>query len=423
MSQRMPGSSEQIRRSAGRSAHRLRRRRCRCGLRKSWSPRSARSKWSIPRVRVWTGGTCGSTLTIKLSCESLYCRCLQGSTACSGAWSRSTRITEAVHSRSELIHDPAGHHPSEVGGAVLALSAVRALHFAVAIQIVGALLFVWIMARLPETAAVRSVRRSLVRAAVVLAVAVLASGAAWIALQAADMTGHTQVWGDGAVGLLLFKTHAGVVWWARFAIALALLVSLCVMASLPHIAGKAMVVVGLGLAIANFVSCAWLSHAASDAGPYASLHLAAHALPMFAVSLGPGGLLPLAMLVVRAMRSPEIGAATAACASVSFGNIALVAVGIIVVTGIATTALVARDLSDLTTGAYARLLAVKLVLFCFMLALAAMNRLQLVPGLATSNPGPAATRLWWSILGELVLAMMILLVVGLLGIAPLGADE
>jgi len=324
-----------------------------------------------------------------------------------------------------LIHDPAGHHPSEVGGAVLALSAVRALHFAVAIQIVGALLFVWIMARLPETAAVRSVRRSLVRAAVVLAVAVLASGAAWIALQAADMTGHTlnEVWGDGAVGLLLFKTHAGVVWWARFAIALALLVSLCVMASLPHVAGKATVVVGLGLAIANFVSCAWLSHAASDAGPYASLHLAAQALHMFAVSLWLGGLIPLAMLVVRAMRSPEIGAATAARASVSFGNIALVAVGIIVVTGIATTALVARDLSDLTTGAYARLLAVKLVLFCFMLALAAMNRLQLVPRLATPNPGPAATRLWWSILGELVLAMMILLVVGLLGIAPLGADE
>ena len=308
---------------------------------------------------------------------------------------------------------------------MLALSAVRALHFAVAIQIVGALLFVWIMARLPETAAVRSVRRSLVRAAVVLAVAVLASGAAWIALQAANMTGHTlnEVWGDGAVSLLLFKTHAGIVWWARFTIALALLVSLCVMASLPHVAGKATVVVGLGLAIANFVSCAWLSHAASDAGPYASLHLAAQALHMFAVSLWLGGLIPLAMLVVRAMRSPEIGAATAACASVSFGNIALVAVGIIVVTGIATTALVARDLSDLTTGAYARLLAVKLVLFCFMLALAAMNRLQLVPRLATPNPGPAATRLWWSILGELVLAMMILLVVGLLGIAPLGADE
>jgi hypothetical protein len=74
-----------------------------------------------------------------------------------------------------------------------------------------------------------------------LAVAVLASGAAWIALQAANMTGHTlnEVWGDGAVGLLLFKTHAGVVWWARFAIALALLISLCVMASLPHVAGPA----------------------------------------------------------------------------------------------------------------------------------------------------------------------------------------
>src|SRR5262249_10945887 len=222
--------------------------------------------------------------------------------------------------------------------------------------------------------------------------------------------------------LLLFKTHAGVVWWARFAIALALLISLCVMASLPHAAGEATVVVGLVLAIANFVSCAWLSHAASDAGPYASLHLAAQSLHMLAVSLWLGGLIPLAILVARALRSPEIGAATAARASVSFGNIALVAVGIIVVSGIATTALVVRDLSDLTTGAYARLLSVKLVLFCLMLALAAVNRLQLVPRSATPNPGPAVARLWWSIFGELVLGMTILVVVGELGVTPLGAE-
>jgi putative copper resistance protein D len=325
-----------------------------------------------------------------------------------------------------LIHDPAGDHPSELEGAVLTLSVVRAVHFAVAIQIVGALLFVSITGRLPEDAANRSARQWLIRAAILLAVAVLLSGSAWIALQAADMTGHplTEVWGEGAVGLLLFKTHAGVVWWVRFAIALTLLVDLCVMASLGHSPSETAVLVGLAIAIANFVSCAWLSHAGSDAGPYAWVHLAAHALHMLGVSLWLGGFIPLGMLVSRALHSGDMSAAMAARAtSIRFGNIALVAVVIIVLTGITTTALAVRDLSDLTTGSYAGLLAVKLVLFCLMLALAAVNRVQLVPRLAVSNLGPAATRLWWSILGELVLGVMILFIVGELGVTPPGADE
>ena len=310
---------------------------------------------------------------------------------------------------------------------MLALSAVRAVHFAVAIQAIGALLFVCILGRLPAVAgnaAAPSTRRWLMSVATLSAVAIVPSGFAWLVLQAADMTGHTvtEAWDDGAVGLLLFKTHAGVVWWVRFAIAATLLIDLCALASLRRVPSEAAVVVGLVLAIANFVSCAWLSHAGSDAGPYASLHLAAHALHMLGVSLWLGGLLPLAMLVSRALHSGHGGAATAAhAASVSFGNIALVAVGTIAVSGIMTTALVVRDVSDLTAGTYAGLLAVKLVLFCLMLVLATVNRLQLVPRLAASNYG--SIRLWWSILAELALGLVILLAVGGLGITPLGTDE
>jgi hypothetical protein len=96
---------------------------------------------------------------------------------------------------------------------VLALTAIRAVHFAAAIQIVGALLFVCMMGRLPALAA-DGQRRGLLRASAVLAVIAFASALAWLLGQAADMTGHTlrQAWNDGAVGLLLFKTHAGVVW-------------------------------------------------------------------------------------------------------------------------------------------------------------------------------------------------------------------
>ena len=58
-----------------------------------------------------------------------------------------------------------------------------------------------------------------------------------------------------------------------------------------------------------------------------------------------------------------------------------------------------------------------------MLVLAAVNRLKLVPRVAASNYTPAAMLLWWSILAELALSLVILLVVGALGVTPLGADE
>jgi copper resistance protein D len=178
------------------------------------------------------------------------------------------------------------------------------------------------------------------------------------------------------------------------------------------------------LAIANFVSCAWLSHAASDGGPYGSLHLAAQALHLFAVSLWLGGLIPLAALVSRAFcrRDRSVAAAVQAIC-MSFGNIAILAVGIIVISGISITALVVRDATDLKTGSYAALLALKLVLFGLMLIVAGVNRFRLVPRLADPDHGSAAGRLWWSLLAEAILGSAVLVIAGALGITSPGADE
>ena len=319
-------------------------------------------------------------------------------------------------------------HPRRLG-VMLALSVVRAVHFAFAIQAIGALLFVYILDRPPALTGNTndttrpSAQRWLMMCAALSAAATIPSGFAWLVLQAAGMTGHSvlEAWHGGAVRLLLFKTHAGVVWWVRLAISVTLLIDLCSLAFLRRVPSKFAICIGLGLAIANFISAAWLSHAASDAGPYASLHLATHALHMLAVSLWLGGLIPLAILL--SSTSDRDTETVGHAATVTFGNIALAAVCLIVLSGIANTALMVNDLSDLTTGDYAALLAVKLVLLLLMLVLATMNRLQLVPRLATSNDGPATTRLWWSILGEVVLGLAILLAVGALGITAPGIDN
>jgi putative copper resistance protein D len=324
-----------------------------------------------------------------------------------------------------LIHDYLESGSSRFERAVLALTAIRAVHFAAAIQIVGALLFVCMMGRLPALAA-DGQRRGLLRASAVLAVIAFASALVWLLGQAADMTGHTlrQAWNDGAVGLLLFKTHAGVVWWARFGIGAAIVIGVWALVCRRGLPSEATLFAALLLAIANFVSCAWLSHAASDGGPYGSLHLAAQALHMFAVSLWLGGLIPLAALVSRALcrRDRRVAAAVQAI-SISFGNVAILAVGIIVISGISVAALVVRDATDLTTGNYAALLALKLVLFGFMLVVAGVNRFRLVPRLADSVDGSAVVRLWWSLLAEAILGLAVLIIAGALGIASPGADE
>jgi putative copper resistance protein D len=323
-----------------------------------------------------------------------------------------------------LIHDHLEHGSSRFERAVPALVAIRAVHFAAAIQIVGALLFVCMMGRLPALAP-DGQRRALLRVAAVLAVIALASAVAWLLGQAAGMTGHTlgQAWNDGAVGLLLFKTHAGVVWWVRFAIAAATVIWFWALLCRRGLPSEATLFAALLLAIANFVSCAWLSHAASDGGPYGSLHLAAQVLHLFAVSLWLGGLIPLAALLSRAFRRCDRSVAAAVQAiSISFGNIALLAVAIIAITGSSIAALVLRDTTELN-GSYAALLVLKLVLFGCMLVVAGVNRFRLAPRLADSDHGSVAARLWWCLLAEAILGSAVLIVVGALGITSPVADE
>jgi len=309
----------------------------------------------------------------------------------------------------------------------MSLAVIRAIHFAAAIQVIGALLFLWIVDDAPPSdihPAGRARSGLLAHLAILSVAAVAASGIAWFALQVTDMTegSLTAAWTSGAVHTVLFKTHAGTIWWVRLAIVTALAIVFIGLARSRAAPRRVALIAALTLAVANLASCAWLSLAAADPGPFGALHIGVHAAHMLGASLWLGGFIPLAMLLSPAQ--PGRGKNDLALVhyvSVRFGSIALFAVAVIVLTGIANTVLLVQDASDLTSGAFAKLLAAKLLLLLVMVVLAGNNRQWLVPRLASAKPWDAIAWLRRSVLAELALGAAVLLIAGALGITPPGA--
>lgn len=311
---------------------------------------------------------------------------------------------------------------------IYALAVTRAVHFAATIQTFGALLFTWLLAGASVSAtsadaALRRPRWAMPVIAVSVAATIL-SGGVWLILQAADMTESPlqETWHNGAIGTLLFETHAGLVWQIRFLLAAALTLNVGVQAMpglRPH--QRWLNTSGLALAGAVLISAAWLGHAGADPGVFGPLHIFVHAAHMLAAATWLGGLLPFSLVLLQADRAATTTAlALAHRIGVRFGNLAQLAVGILVLSGLVNTGLVVDSIRDLLTAEFAGLLAAKICLLLIMLILAAENRRRLVPDLASSRPA-VATRLYRNVIGELALGGLVLLVAGLLGItAPNG---
>jgi putative copper resistance protein D len=303
-----------------------------------------------------------------------------------------------------------------------ALAAARAIHFAICIQAVGASLFLVIVGRLPS---IDGGRRWLVAMTLIAALTVPPSGLAWLTLQAAEMTdsGAFQAWASGAVATLLWQSYAGAVWWLRLTLAAAL-VTATLMLTVGRPAARWNVYLVFAIAVALFMSCAWLSHAASDPSSYLPLHLAVHSVHMLGAALWFGGLLPLAMLLTLVGRDRTAeGLAATREAVMRFSVVALVAVGLIVLTGIANLMLLVGGIAEAVDHRFVQVLTLKLALFAAMLTLATINRQVLLPRLVMADSGRAIMLLRRSVWAEVALAALVLLVVGELGISPPFPDQ
>ncbi len=161
--------------------------------------------------------------------------------------------------------------------------------------------------------------------------------------------------------------------------------------------GRRLAIAGAAVAATSF---AWVGHTRAAASVAAPLLLGAHLL---AVAFWLGALGPLAIEARR--REPrELGAV-----AVRFGRIAVAVVGALLVVGAALLWILLGSFSAFWTSAYGRLACLKIVFVACLLALAAWNKLRLVPPIVAGDP-IAVRSLRRSIRAEMLVAGLILLI-------------
>ena len=182
--------------------------------------------------------------------------------------------------------------------------------------------------------------------------------------------------------------------------------------------GEGLLLGGIGLGL-----MAWAGHAAA-VEPWGLAATGADALHLLAVGIWLGGLLPL-ILLLRAT-GQEAGADArpfAVLAARSFSQVALVALLAIGVTGIWNAWNQVGNFASLLGTRYGYLLLLKLGLLVPIIALAAVNRLRLLPALSGEGDvvGRPAMRRLASFVGiEFALGAAILAVVILMAVTPPG---
>jgi len=262
----------------------------------------------------------------------------------------------------------------------------------------------------------------------------LLSGAVWFAIVSVEMSGlpwREAISGE-VLGLVWNQTHFGQLWKLR---ALAALASLLVMpmALLDH-SRKAVRAAArwaaLLLAALLCGSLAWAGHGQTG-GPRA-WHLAADTVHLLVSGCWPAGLLPFAMLLVSLRRTRQTDWQPPVVLLVRrFSAMAVVSVLLLTATGVANSWFLVGSLPAVTTTSYGLVLVAKIVGFCAMVGFGAVNLLRVMPRL-TAMPANSASdsvkeqaiaRLLNNVVAEVILAAIVFVLVGILGMLPPPAEH
>jgi putative copper export protein/mono/diheme cytochrome c family protein/peroxiredoxin len=309
---------------------------------------------------------------------------------------------------------------------------VRAVHFASAILLFGELVFVLCVAKPMWRRAGNAILdgndvfRWPVRIAVWGLVASIASGVAWLAIEAAVMSGMPleRALTRATVGLVLGKTFFGRVWLLRAGVGIGLGALLTAITMARDDRRRSRLTMGAAvLAGVYLATLALAGHAAAGPPEERSLHLTADAVHLLAAGAWLGALPGLAFLLGRAHRMSDVPSANAAVdLTRRFSALGVVSVGALLLSGLANTWYLVGDVPALVGTDYGRLLLAKLALFAAMIALALMNRLRLTPRLYTHDRA-ALHGLRRNALLEAAAGLLVVTLVGLLGITVPAAHQ
>jgi putative copper resistance protein D len=244
----------------------------------------------------------------------------------------------------------------------------------------------------------------------------VASGAIWLLLQAAAMSGLPvgEAMKPDVLSTVLSQTQFGIV--TEIRLGLAVVVAACLAYDRPALADGFAPAAAVGLSAA----LAWSGHGGSTPGQLGNLHLAADVLHLIAAASWIGGLVPLVLLLVLAWHNPTVEwAAIARDSAERFSILGIVSVATLLATGIVNTWILVGSFNALFVTQYGQLLMLKIMVFAVMLAFAAVNRLALTPRLAGSPESgariEALRRLTRNSVVEIALGLAIFAMVGMLG--------
>ena len=305
------------------------------------------------------------------------------------------------------------------------LVAVRAVHFASTVLLAGTIIFRHVIIDDRATAGLPGLHRRLWWIVATALACMAVSGAAWLGLFAAGLSGDD---GSGTRAALLSKvlteTRFGRIWCLRAVLA-ALMVPLVYRWHRGVPQGRAANSLLVVLALTLLGSLAAAGHAGAALENGAVLHFAADVLHLIAAAAWLGGLLPLALLLREARIAPdEFSRAIAQRSTVHFSNCGIASVATLLVTGVISTWFLAGTVPALVGTPYGRLLLFKIGCFLTMVAVAAVNRRRLTPMLmapGTTERLRAIDRLRRNIAVEIFFGVAVLIVVAALGTIPPGA--
>jgi putative copper resistance protein D len=299
------------------------------------------------------------------------------------------------------------------------LVVVRGVHFAATAVMTGTLIFREVVAEAASCSARPAaliVRTQTLRVAWIFLAVAAASGMIWLLLAAASMSGLSfgESMTSDVLSTVVNETQFGRVSEIRLVLAVIIAGGLAY-DRFPLARGLALAM-SLGLTAA----LAWTGHAGSTAGAMGILHLTADTLHLLAAAIWIGGLVSLVLLLsVCRSDQTDAGVSFARDATQRFSIMGVAIVVVVLVTGIVNGWILVGSWHALIATFYGQLLILKMALFAVMLLIAAANRFWLMPRLALrSRSEPqfeVLRRLARNSMIEIVLALMIFAIVGMLG--------